>query len=220
MRTRWQVKKNPRQFYSNRPRARGLLSGTNIRVPEEEELMTVNVDSSAQSRAQLHRLPGHSSSIHQDHGPRLKLTPKDWLCLARRLRAGFASPDVPGQAPPCPTSRAKLRRARRLRAGSASPDVRGRAPLCPTSRGWLRLARCPRAGSTSSDVPGQAPPRPTSWASTPCSSINNEHRVRQDTQVNRSTEDHALRTCEKVPSGYDGTGALSPSRHGRARIVL
>ena len=40
-RTHWQVKKSPRQFYSNRPGARGLLSGTNIRVPKEEELMTV-----------------------------------------------------------------------------------------------------------------------------------------------------------------------------------
>ena len=80
-RTRWQVKKSPRQFYSNRPGARGLLSGTNIRIPEEEELMTVNIDSFARSRARLHRLPGHSS-VQQDHGPRLKLTPEGWLCLA------------------------------------------------------------------------------------------------------------------------------------------
>ena len=44
--TRWQVKKSPRPFYSNRPGARGLLLWTNIRVPKEEELMTVNIDSS------------------------------------------------------------------------------------------------------------------------------------------------------------------------------
>ena len=44
--THWQVKKSPRQFYSNRLGAQGLLSGTNIRVPEEEELMTINIDSS------------------------------------------------------------------------------------------------------------------------------------------------------------------------------
>ena len=44
--TRWQVKKSSRRFYSNRPGARGLLLGTNTRVPEEEELMTINIDSS------------------------------------------------------------------------------------------------------------------------------------------------------------------------------
>ena len=49
---------------------------------------------------------------------------------------------------------------------------------------------------------------------------NDEHRVRQDIQANRSTEDHTLHVCRKVPSGCDGTGALSPSRHDRARTVL
>ena len=33
--------KSPRPFYSNRLGAGGLLSGTNIRVPEEEKLMTI-----------------------------------------------------------------------------------------------------------------------------------------------------------------------------------
>jgi len=40
-RTPWQVKKSPRRFYLNRPRARGLLSGTNTRVPEEKTLMVI-----------------------------------------------------------------------------------------------------------------------------------------------------------------------------------
>ena len=39
--THWQVKKSPGQFYPNHPGAQGLLSGTNSRVPEEEELMTI-----------------------------------------------------------------------------------------------------------------------------------------------------------------------------------
>ena len=49
---------------------------------------------------------------------------------------------------------------------------------------------------------------------------NDGHRVRQDTRVNCSTKDHALHACRKVPSRYDGMGALSPSRHDRARTVL
>ena len=55
-------KKNPRPSksshsekplteYSTPPQARGLLSGTNTMVPEEEELMAINIDSSRQSRA-------------------------------------------------------------------------------------------------------------------------------------------------------------------------
>ena len=43
--------KKPPKEYSTTPQARGLLSGTNTRVPEEEELMTINIDSSKQSRA-------------------------------------------------------------------------------------------------------------------------------------------------------------------------
>ena len=38
--------KNPLKEYSTPPQARGLLPGTNARVPEEEELMTINIDSS------------------------------------------------------------------------------------------------------------------------------------------------------------------------------
>ena len=93
-----------------------MVSGINIRIPEEEELMTVNIDSSARSRARLHRLPGHSSSVHRDHGPRLKLTPEGRLRLARPLRAGSASPDDWGLAPPRSTSGGWLRLARCLRA--------------------------------------------------------------------------------------------------------
>ena len=48
----------------------------------------------------------------------------------------------------------------------------------------------------------------------------NEHRVRQDIRVNRSTEDHALHAYRKVSSGYDGMGALSPFRPNSAQIVL
>ena len=42
--------KSPKK-YSTPPQARGLLLGTNTRVPEEEELMTINIDSSEQLRA-------------------------------------------------------------------------------------------------------------------------------------------------------------------------
>ena len=41
----------PLKEYSTPPQARGLLSGTNTRVPEEEELMTTNIDLSEKSRA-------------------------------------------------------------------------------------------------------------------------------------------------------------------------
>ena len=41
----------PPKEYSTPPQPRGLLLGTNIRVLEEEELMTINIDSSEQSRA-------------------------------------------------------------------------------------------------------------------------------------------------------------------------
>ena len=51
--TRRQIKKSLRQFYSNRLGAQGLLSGTNSRVSEEEELMAINIDSSEWSRARL-----------------------------------------------------------------------------------------------------------------------------------------------------------------------
>jgi len=40
--------------------------------------------------------------------------------------------------------------------------------------------------------------------------------IRRGTQVNRNIEDHTLHACGKVPSGYDKTGALSPSMHVRA----
>jgi len=39
--------------FSTPPQARGLLSGTNTRLPEEDELITINIDSSEQSRARL-----------------------------------------------------------------------------------------------------------------------------------------------------------------------
>ena len=43
---------------------KSYMSGTNTRVPEEEELMTINIDSSEQSRArlQLQSTPQHASS--------------------------------------------------------------------------------------------------------------------------------------------------------------
>ena len=40
----------PPKEYSTPPQVRGLLSGTNTRVHEEEELITINIDSSEQSR--------------------------------------------------------------------------------------------------------------------------------------------------------------------------
>ena len=43
--------KKPPKEYSTPPQARGLLSGTNTRVPEEEGLMVININSSKQSRA-------------------------------------------------------------------------------------------------------------------------------------------------------------------------
>ena len=43
----------PLKEYSTLPQARGLLSGTNTRVPEEEDLMVINIDSTEQSRARL-----------------------------------------------------------------------------------------------------------------------------------------------------------------------
>ena len=85
--------------------------------------MTVNVDSSARSRARLHCLLGHSSSVDRDNGPRLKLTPEGCLRLARRLRADTISPDPRGLALPRPTSEGRLRLARHPRASSVSPDV-------------------------------------------------------------------------------------------------
>ena len=41
----------PLKEYSTPPQAQGLLLGTNTRVPEEKELMTINIDSSEQTRA-------------------------------------------------------------------------------------------------------------------------------------------------------------------------
>ena len=101
-RTSWQVEKCPRRFYSNRPRARGLLSGTNTRVPEEEELITINVDPSERSRARLHLLLGSAS--------------------VDTKAVGSISPDPRGRAPPRLTSAGWLRLARCLRACSASLD--------------------------------------------------------------------------------------------------
>ena len=43
--------KKPLEEYSTPLLAQGLLSGINTRVPEEEELMTINIDSTEQSRA-------------------------------------------------------------------------------------------------------------------------------------------------------------------------
>ena len=45
--------KKPPKEYSTPPQARGLLSRTNTRLPKEEELMIINIDSSKQSRARL-----------------------------------------------------------------------------------------------------------------------------------------------------------------------
>ena len=77
----------PLKVYSTPLQARGLLSGTNTRVPKEEELMTINIDSSKKSRARL-RLqspPGHamgnkrkprpSESSHLEKHPKEYSTP-------------------------------------------------------------------------------------------------------------------------------------------------
>ena len=69
VRTHWQVRKSPRRLYSNHSGAQGLLSGTNTRVPKEEELMTINIDSSARSRARLRLSPGSASFGHRGRGP-------------------------------------------------------------------------------------------------------------------------------------------------------
>ena len=84
---------------------------------------------------------------------------------------------------------------------------RAKIPPRPMAEGRLRLTRRSRAGSTSPDD---------------CTLLlhNDEHRVQQDIRVNRSIEGHALHACRKVPSGYDGTGALNPFRPDRARTVL
>ena len=84
------------------------------------------------------------------------------------------------------------------------------------SEGWLRFARRLGAGFASPAPRG----RLRLAQRLPLLLHNDEHRIGQDTQVNRSTEDHTLHAYGKVPSGYDGTGALSPSRHDRARTVL
>ena len=49
--------KKPLKECSTPPKAQGLLSGTNTRVPKEEELIVINIDSSEQSRARLRLQP-------------------------------------------------------------------------------------------------------------------------------------------------------------------
>ena len=72
-------KKPPKEF-STALQARGLLSGTNTRIPKEEELMVINFDSSEHLRARL----------------LFKPTPR---CV------GYTSPDLWGRAPPRLTPR-------------------------------------------------------------------------------------------------------------------
>ena len=113
----------PPKEYCTPPQARGLLSRTNTMV-HEEELITINIDSSEQSRARL------------------------WLQPTTR-RASSTSPDLWGWTPPRPTSGVGLRLARHrgrrlhlaqpLRTSSASPDPWVYAPTPPASEGGLRL---------------------------------------------------------------------------------
>ena len=72
------------------------MSGTNTRVSEEEELITINIDSSEQSRAQLQLQPRTWALPRPTSG--------GGLHLARPLRASSTSVDLP-------------------RAGSASSDT-------------------------------------------------------------------------------------------------
>jgi len=60
-------KKPPKEYYTP-SLARGLLSGTNTRLPEEEELITINVDSFERSTAQLELLltPWYASFTSPD----------------------------------------------------------------------------------------------------------------------------------------------------------
>ena len=102
------VRKKPPKEYSTPPQARGLLSGTNTRVPKEDGLMVINFNSSEQSRArlQLQLTPMCASSTtpglwgqappHPTPRPRAppRLTSKGWLYLARHLEIGSATPDV------------------------------------------------------------------------------------------------------------------------------
>ena len=88
VRTRWQVKIAPRQFYLNHLGAQGLLSRIDSMVPEEEELMTINIDSSEQSRARLQLQPT----------PCVKASPHPTLGFALRL----AQPDIAGSSSPDP----------------------------------------------------------------------------------------------------------------------
>ena len=68
--------KKPPKEYSTPPQTRGLLLGTNTRVPKEEELMTINIDSSEQSRVRLQLQP--TPSVQTPPRPTLE----GWLHLA------------------------------------------------------------------------------------------------------------------------------------------
>ena len=69
------------------------MSRTNTRVPEEEELITINVDSSERSRARLHLLLSSASSDHRGHGLRLVRPPRVGSTSVDTEAVGSISPD-------------------------------------------------------------------------------------------------------------------------------
>ena len=154
----------------------------------------------------------------QEHDYASCPTTKGWLRLARPLRAGSASLDPRGLAPPRPTSRGRLCLARCPRASSASPDPQGldstspdawgQTPPLPMTEGWLRLARRLGAGSTSPDVLGQTPPHPTG---TPCSFIRISAGYDMTFESNVAPRTMPCAAAGKVPLGYGGMGALDHS---------
>ena len=70
--------------------SRYIVSGTNTRVPEEEKLMVINIDSTEQSRARLQLQPTPRCAGSASLDPEAAIS---------------ASPDLWGQAPPHPTLR-------------------------------------------------------------------------------------------------------------------
>ena len=61
------------------------VSGANTKVPEEEELMVINIDSSEQSRARLQLQPTPMPRAPPRPTPRLRALPRPTLGFALRL---------------------------------------------------------------------------------------------------------------------------------------
>ena len=135
----------PLKEFSTLPQARGLLLGTNTRVPEEEELMTINIDSSEQSRARLQLQPtlGAQAPLLSTSGSAFR--------LARPLGLRSASPDPWVRAPPRSTFEGWFHLARPLGPCSNSPDPWVWAPPRPSLGIALRLSRPLGRNSASPD---------------------------------------------------------------------